>query len=919
MNNKNNMKRLAAISLAVMGIMLVFALFDAVRMNREIKELQKTVNYTQLFEDMLFPNMATAETGETAGTAESAAVADFAPVMNFEAGEEGVQLSQESYLPLTLSDAKVFVPCVDIEEPCTVAYRSEDSTAQAGAYRLALVKGDANNSIGEFQSGAETFLAGARNVSDDVYLTVAVALDEEHRSEQVDAIKKLLSDTVISDVTPKATLFDETVADDVSLEISDSYVQLQKGTDTVLVSAFQQSIDTSLLSKSLTLPNGLTLYGFITEDSKAISKTSPIWPDFPDDAMDASLVELYIVNYLNYLSGGTWTPDSDPSRFCKGLDKDHLPAAKHIPACTEDEIYRYLVQSVTNKALLSPDEQNTVKMLLSDSGEEFLDKVMSLVKDKDIPCKENLALYVSYIIHRPDWKSQKCFLDFKSATDVLRLAAAMSRQDVSLAKAPRFRSFTRAERRELLGLLEHVEKDEGFALRPEQFKRLGEKLHPGEYAKYFPESKAIFDKVRNGIKIETYNSKLQELMKPPVNAELLTAHLMLRPGMFARYLDFALRSCKDATAMEDVLFRFISVCKNVEPRVLVQLINHFRNRNNPVQLATGKANGAASKVLDREVEPIPEDICNRVARDIFNQLWQVLRAEDTEPKCVYLDPACHCNDIVFPDNPRQISSSLRSAACGSRTRLPEGNVLRAFLYWKASFEAEAWDGVDLDLSVAFYGDEKVNFVFYGNPKAEPLGAIHSGDRRCSGKNGAVEYVDFNIKKCLQNGIRYAAMVVNSYSGEKFFEMDAAFCGVMVRDGLTGEQFEPATVKDRFALTTESGQLVMVVVDLQKRELIMVDRTVAGSLAYSNVITDYQPTKDVCQYAMQLKSLSIKEMVGMRYAKFLKDGEWEKADVIISDAPEKFKTPASDKPVPRIVSPYDIPGIYDVVFGNSKAD
>ena len=628
-------------------------------------------------------------------------------------------------------------------------------------------------------------------------------------------------------------------------------------------------------------------------------------------------MELYIVNYLNYLSGGTWTTDSNPSRFCKGLDRDHLPAAKQIPACTEDEIYRYLVQSVTGKAPLSPDEQNTVKMLLSDSGEEFLDKVMSLMKDKDIPCKENLALYVSYIIHRPDWKSQKCFLDFKSATDVLRLAAAMSGQDVSLAKAPRFRSFTRAERRELLGLLEHVEKDEGFALRPEQFKRLGEKLHPGEYAKYFPENKVIFDKVRNGIKIETYNSKLQELMKPPVNAELLTAHLMLRPGMFARYLDFALRSCKDTAAMEDVLFRFISVCKSVEPRVLVQLINHFRNRNNPVQLATGKANGAASKVLDREVEPIPEDICNRVARDIFNQLWQVLRAEDTEPKCVYLDPACHCNDIVLPDNPRQISSSLRSAACGSRTRLPEGNVLRTFLYWKASFETEAWDGVDLDLSVAFYGDEKVNFVFYGNPKVESLGAIHSGDRRSSGKNGAVEYVDFDIKKCLQNGIRYAAMVVNSYTGEKFSEMDTAFCGVMVRDGMTGEQFEPATVKDRFALTTESGQLVMAVVDLQKRELIMVDRTVAGSLAYSNVITDYQPTKDVCQYAMQLKSLSIKEMVGMRYAKFLKDSEWEKADVIISDAPEKFKTPASGKPVPRIVSPYDVPSIYDAVFGTTK--
>lgn len=215
---------------------------------------------------MLFPDMATAETGETAETAESAAVADFAPVMNFEAGEEGVHLSQESYLPLTLSDAKVFVPCADIEEPCTVAYRSEDSTAQAGAYRLALVKGDASNSIGEFQNGDETLLSGARNVSDDVYLTVAVTLDEEHRSEQVDAVEKLLSDTVLSDTAPKVTLFGETVADDVSLEISDSYMQLQKGTDTVLVSAFQQSIDTSLLSKSLTLPNGLTLkYGDVKD------------------------------------------------------------------------------------------------------------------------------------------------------------------------------------------------------------------------------------------------------------------------------------------------------------------------------------------------------------------------------------------------------------------------------------------------------------------------------------------------------------------------------------------------------------------------------------------------------------------------------------------------------------------------------
>lgn len=659
------------------------------------------------------------------------------------------------------------------------------------------------------------------------------------------------------------------------------------------------------------------LYDCVTEDGKAISQISPIWPNFPDDAMKADLVDLYVVNFLNYLTCGEWQPDFDPTKFCPALDRSHLPAVKQIPACDEEEIYRYSVQSITGHSPLSPDEASCVfDTLMHDI--DFTSELMDRMKPKHIPCKENLALYVSRIISRPEWREQACFRDFKSSTDVLRLAAAMSDQDVSLSKAPKFRNFKRGERRQLLELLEHTDKNEGFALHPEEFKRLGERLYPGDYSYIFKEDYEIFTKIRNGVKIETYNSKLQELMKKPVNAELLSAHLMMRPGMFARNLDFALRNCSNEQQMENVLFRFISVCKSIEPRVLVQLINHFRNRNNPVHLASGKANGAASKALERDIEPLSEDICKRVARDIFNQLWQVLRAEDTEPKSVYIDPDCHCNKLIFPDNPRQVTSAVRAAACGSRTNLPDGNVLRAFLYWKGNDGPDLWNGIDLDLSVVFYGEEKAKFVYYANPKDETLGAIHSGDRRCSGKNGAVEYVDFDIKKCFQNGFRYAALTVKSYSGEKFSEMENAFCGVMVRDGKTGEQFEPATVKDRFALTTDSDQLVMVVIDLMTREVITVDKSVAQfRLACRNVVTDYAPTVAACTYAMQLKSLSIKEMLGMRYAQFLKSDDWKHASVIVSDEPEKFKVTDKDTPAPRIVSPYDIPGIYDLIFGKEN--
>ena len=253
MNNKNKMKRLAIISLIVMGIMLVFAMFDAARMNRKLNELQKTVNYAQLFEEVLYPEMAT---GENAETAESAVAEDFSPIVNFVEGQNGVQLTQDSYLPLALDKVQVYVPVSDLGNNVTVTYR------------LALVRGEASNSIATFQNGSETVLSGARGVFDDVYLTVSVPLDEEHQPEQTEAIKKLLSDAVVSNIIPQITLFGEMLSKDVAFETDGSYMQLQNGENTVLISEFKQNIDMSILSKTITLPSGLALkYGNI-KDSK---------------------------------------------------------------------------------------------------------------------------------------------------------------------------------------------------------------------------------------------------------------------------------------------------------------------------------------------------------------------------------------------------------------------------------------------------------------------------------------------------------------------------------------------------------------------------------------------------------------------------------------------------------------------------
>ena len=48
---------------------------------------------------------------------------------------------------------------------------------------------------------------------------------------------------------------------------------------------------------------------------------------------------------------------------------------------------------------------------------------------------------------------------------------------------------------------------------------------------------------------------------------------------------------------------------------------------------------------------------------------------------------------------------MHATACGSRASIPVGNdVIRAFLYWKGK-ELNRYEGIDLDLSVVFWGDK----------------------------------------------------------------------------------------------------------------------------------------------------------------------------------------------------------------------
>ena len=166
----------------------------------------------------------------------------------------------------------------------------------------------------------------------------------------------------------------------------------------------------------------------------------------------------------------------------------------------------------------------------------------------------------------------------RTATDVLRLAVALSDGDVSLAEATKFTKFRRSDRKQMLAWLEATgDPTEDMFRWQEPWKRLGERLHPGDYADAFPKTYRAFCVVRNDEPFDTFNRRIERSFTSRDTSAVLKL-LEQRPGDLARRLDHLLRLSDQPG---DVLETFASAVEGVSSAVLLQVLTHFRHRSEP--------------------------------------------------------------------------------------------------------------------------------------------------------------------------------------------------------------------------------------------------------------------------------------------------------------------------------------------------
>lgn len=607
-------------------------------------------------------------------------------------------------------------------------------------------------------------------------------------------------------------------------------------------------------------------------------KYEPMYPNFPSSVMNRSDAELYMNAIVHYWSNGTLYPVEKEDARLPLFDSIKV---KVLDVGCIDDLQLIFSNLCSSKTSLSQQDKEDMIWIFRNR-----DMIPSFKFPEDIPLKENVAiigkLYIENLANALAKDIQKYF---KTATDVLRLVTAMSDGDVSLANNTKFRNIRRAERRIIMDLLNGCGDIEEDMLRNKgRWVRIGEKIHPGEYD-YNKYKKVIvaFDKIRNNIKIETFNGKMDAACKRG-DFESALKIAATRPGELARRLDYFLRKNKNG---KSVINFFKDVSKNVSTPVLLQVRQHFISRGDDmdVRVFFPKGNLARSWAMDNNLEPIEEKYCKAIVQICENALVEQYSKREFLGN-VYLSEAY--KNYIVPFSQRSASKSLKTIVRGSRIPIDENTkYIRAFIWWTNT----KYGRVDLDLSASFF-DENWNYkvhISYTNLRNRHMDAVHSGDIVNGGRVdgvGVSEFLDVNINDMTRLNIRYIVFQVHGYFCPGFNQMEHAMFGWMNREGvMSGEIYEPKTVEQKMSLASESKVCIPVIFDCVAREFIWCDMNISmDGTCYSrggnNVESNIRGVVATCYAMVNMSKPSLYDLISLHIrARGVPVGNKDDADIV----------------------------------------
>lgn len=572
------------------------------------------------------------------------------------------------------------------------------------------------------------------------------------------------------------------------------------------------------------------------------NKYEPMYKNFPEEVIAMPKAELYYNALCHYFSvwlkdiqviDSAWLPDSFKSAKSPLAKRSCFKVLRIVD--TDAKLSEIATDLVNSNTSLSPDQKKELVFLFKNGYLKSIDEAKY---------KENITLVLAELLNSKTFDVTKYL---KTATDALRLCIAYSEGDVSLKNKTYFKTLKRPVRRKILAFLD--------SLNPETFeydvnrhkahwKGLVRKLKAGDYKHLYPNAVNVFQKLYRDVTRSPYSAIEVAIKHNHIRAAVL--NLLKYPGDFARRLSKLVRSTNEP---QWVIANFIKVIEKVSTPVLLQIIQAFANKDVRVVMPKGNLN-KMMVIKEVDVTKFHTDIANTVTIELLRRFKKL-----PELGKVYIDETLFSIPAIFSN--RNATEGMRLIPRGSRFKLGEGNIVRFFVWWKDIENKEnTYAGrVDIDLSAKLFREDfkfHQDIAYYN---LKEFGGTHSGDIT-SAPNGASEYIDIDINKVLSKGYRYVVMCCNSFTGQTFDEIPEVNAGWMIRDGKTGEIYEPSTVENRFKVNNDNRFVCPLIIDLAKGEVIWLDVQMSVLGSCSNASNKHS------QIEMLSKAFINKEFVSM---------------------------------------------------------
>ena len=627
-------------------------------------------------------------------------------------------------------------------------------------------------------------------------------------------------------------------------------------------------------------------------------KYIPMYKNFPKEVLTKTNFELTMNALAHYNSDGAITISEDER------EREKL---NQIIKCTPVHI--------TDEKAIDTLSLNLLKSATPLTGTDISD-LEKIHKEKDItvylpnsiPCKENIANIAKVLYKNNNIASLNHIRKYvKNPNEVLRILNTINGTgDASLTNIS-VNNMSRAMRRFALRLINECENPaEEMKLYKNNWIKVGEKLHPGEYAKQFPNAYNAFSSLRDKEllkEVKTFNAKIESALSDKVPENVKEKIFEENPGAFAKNIDRLLRN-QTEEEQEKTIDTLKKLSGKMSSNILWQLHAHFSMRNqsktfHDESVRTFKLKNSKGKnvVISNELKEINEGTCQKVVSVVEEALKEKYKKKSPMGKVYISDNIKECK---IPNDTRNTSKEA-SLAKGSKINFKNSSNIRGFIWWtnrKDNFRT------DIDLSAAFL-DEKfkqIGSCSYRNLRNAY--AVHSGDI-VDGKDfnseGVAEFLDINVKDALASGVRYCIFSVHNYTNFNFSELEHAHFGYMERDELNnGEIFEPSTVKNKIKLSAEAVSAIPCMFDLKEHKMIWIDTPFSSVSKINNVETNIVPIEISAFNAANTEKASISDLVRVNV---------EARGGVLVDSPEEaeivFDLDGEEYNGKTVITPFDL--------------